>query len=203
MNARKSRRGPIKAEDLEAELEADPEWVARRDEREREKARIESELRQAEAPLVRALRDAGFDVEWSWDLVNTSAPYAEALPILLEHLGRPYPDKVREGIARALAVRDAKFAWGRLVELYRREPVGTDAKDGLAVALAAASDDDVVGDVISLARDSTHGPSRLLLLRGLRRSRAPQARTALEEFADDPEIGEAARALLKQRRPRR
>lgn len=95
--------------------------------------------------------------------VNTSTPYPAALPILLEHLERPYPDRVREGIARALAVHDAKFGWGTLVRLYRQEAPGTDAKDGLAVALAAASDDEVVDEVISLARDSAHGESRLLL----------------------------------------
>lgn len=31
---------------------------------------------------------------------------------------RPYPDRVREGIARALAVRDAKFGLDVLKRLY-------------------------------------------------------------------------------------
>jgi hypothetical protein len=118
--------------------------------------------------LIQELRQAGFAVESAWDLVNTSAPYPEALPILLAHLQRPYPDRVREGIARALAVLDAKFGWEVLTALYRREPAGTGTKDGLAVALAAASYDDVIGDVIELARDERHGASRLLLLSGLK-----------------------------------
>lgn len=144
----------------------------------------------------RGVARGGFEVDSAWDLVNTSTPYPAALPILLEHVERPYPDRVREGIARALAVRDARVGWGTLVRLYRQEEAGTDAKDGLAVALAAASDDEVVDDVISLVGDSTHGEGRLLLLRGLKRSRAPQARAALEEFAEDPVLGEEARRLL-------
>lgn len=95
--------------------------------------------------------------------------------------------------------RDEKFAWRRLVALYRDEPVGTDAKDGLAVALAAVSDDDVVDELVGLARDAVHGESRILLLRGLKRSRAPQARAALEEFSGDPVLGEQAGLLLSGR----
>jgi hypothetical protein len=99
--------------------------------------------------------------------------YPDALPILLEHLGRPYPDRVREGIARALAVRDAKFGWEALTRVYRHEEAGTDAKDGLAAAIAAVADDEVIDQVIGLARDATHGDSRLLLLRALARSKDP------------------------------
>jgi hypothetical protein len=179
-----------------AELEADPEYVAETARRDDELARKEADWHRAEAPLVAELRRAGFQVDSAWDLVNTSTPYPAALPILLEHLARPYPDRVREGIARALAVRDARFGWEILLRLYREEEAGTDAKDGLAVALAAASDDQVADDVISVAQDPAHGESRLLLLRGLKRSRAPQAKAALESFAGDPVLGEQARRLL-------
>lgn len=196
MNSRPA--GSKTAAELIAELEADPDYVARRDEAESQRQRSQIEWRRAEAPLTEQLRQAGFEVDSAWDLVNTSSPYPEALPILLAHLGRPYPDRVREGIARALAVRDAKFAWGDLIKLYRHEKVGTGAKDGLAVALAAASDDSSVDDVIALARDPVHGDSRLLLLRGLARSRVPEAHSALEEFTQDPVLGEEASALLKR-----
>ena len=182
-----------------AELQADPEYVARQQQRDAELQRKAAAWREAEAPLVEELRAAGFEVESAWDLVNTSTPYPAALPILLEHLGRPYPDRVREGIARSLAVRDAKFGWETLTRLYRDEPAGSDAKDGLAAALAAVSDDDVLDELVSLAGDSVHGESRILLLRGLKRSRAPQARAALEEFSGDPVLGQEARALLSGR----
>ncbi len=197
--SKKSSSGSKTAAELMAELQADPEYVAERQQREAELQRKAAEWREAEAPLVEELRAAGFEVESAWDLVNTATPYPAALPILLEHLGRPYPDRVREGIARALAVRDARFGWEALVRLYRDGPAGSDAKDGLAVALAAVSDDRVVDELISLARDSAHGESRILLLRGLKRSQAPQARAALGDFSRDPVLGQEARALLSGR----
>jgi hypothetical protein len=191
-----SRQSHKTAAELMAELEADSDVVAQRHQREVELRRQEEEWQRAEAPLAEELRRAGVQVDSAWDLVKTPEPYPAALPILLEHLERPYPDRVREGIARALAVSDAKFGWETLVRLYRREQAGTDAKGGLAVALAAASDDDVIDEVISLAHDGTHGDSRLLLLRGLKRSKAPQARAALQAFAEDPVLGQEASRLL-------
>jgi hypothetical protein len=186
------------AEELMAQLEADPGFVAGRAEHERERQLKEAELHRAEAPLVDELRGAGFEVDSAWDLVNTAAPYREALPILLSHLQRPYPDRVREGIARALAVPDAKFGLDVLIRLYRREGLDTNAKDGLAVAIAAASDDEVIDEVIALAQDTQHSGSRLLLLRALERSQDPRAREILEELKTDPELTTEVRRILKR-----
>lgn len=189
-------KGGMTAEEAQKILESDPEWVAAREREELDRQRRESEWRDAEAPLAEELRAAGFEVDSAWDLVNTATPYPRALPILLKHLERPYPDRVREGIARALAVRDARFGWETLARLYREERTGTDAKDGLAVALAAAAEDDVIDELISLVLDGTHGDSRLFLLRGLKRLPRPQARAALEELTADAELGREARRLL-------
>lgn len=186
-----------------AELEADPEYIAETARTDEELASKESEWRKAEAPLVEELRAAGFGVDSAWDLVNTSTPYPAALPILLEHLQRPYPDRVREGIARALAVRDARFGAEKLIRLYREEQPGTDAKAGLAVAIGEATDDDVIDDVIALASDPVHGTSRVLMLDALARSNAPQARAALEAIAEDAAVGGEARQLLKRGQPKR
>jgi HEAT repeat protein len=198
--SRRSRKATT-AKELLAELEADPGWVAARNEEERKRQERSAEWRRAEEPLVRDLYSTGYRVESAWDLVNTATPYPEALPILLEHLKRPYPDRVREGIARALAVRgDAKFAWSTLVDLYRAEPAGTDTKDGLAVALAAVADREVLDELIALAEDRKNGESRILLLRGLTRSRRDEARAAVERLQDDPEVGPEARQRVRERR---
>jgi HEAT repeat protein len=190
-------KGSKTAAELMAELEADREYVADRRQRDAELERNKAQWRQAELPLIEALRAAGFQIDSAWDLVNTSTPYPTALPILLEHLQRPYPGRVREGIARALAVRDARFAWPTLARLYREEPTDGEARDGLAVALSAASDGDVIDELIALAGNEAHGESRILLLRALKRSGAPQARAALEQFSRDPVLGQEARALLR------
>ena len=198
-----TKKKQITAAELMVQLSADPEFVARRARDEEERERRAAEWRRAESALVDELRAAGYSVESAWDLVNTDTPYVSALPILLDHLSRPYPDAVREGIARALAVPGARFGWDVLVQQYTDEEDGR-AKDGLAVALAAAADEDVIGDVISLARQTKHGPSRLLLLRALERSANPRARAALADLKADPELTKEIRVIssrIKRTRP--
>jgi hypothetical protein len=165
--------------------------------KEEERQKCVAEWRQAETPLVSELGEAGFVVRSVWDLVNTSRPYPQAVPILLKHLQRPYPPTVREGIARALAVPDAKLGRPLLLSLYREEQEPR-AKDGLAVAIAATTDESVVADVISLARDVQNGPSRLLLLRALERSTDPRTRIALKELESDPELTKEVRVILRR-----
>jgi hypothetical protein len=197
----RKRRGAMTAEELLREFEADPEFTRVQAGQDAARRDAERTLRAAEAPLVDDLARAGFAVDSAWDLVNTSDPYPEALPILLRHLQLPYPDRVREGIARALAVRgDAAFAWDTLVDLYRDEPAGTDAKDGLAVALAAGGSTAVLDDLIELLADPRHGQSRILLIKGISRSRSDKARKTLARLVHDPVVGTEVQRLLKRRK---
>jgi hypothetical protein len=189
----------VTAAELMAKLNADPKYVAERQREEEARQQRAAEWRQAEAPLVDELKAAGFNVESAWDLVNTPSSYPAAVPILLEHLPQQYPAVVREGIARALAVPEAKIGWNLLTRLYREEQQGR-AKDGLAVAIAAAADDDLLEDVIALTRDSRHGPSRLLLLSALEHSASSQARSALMDLRTDPELKNEVRVVLHRLR---
>jgi hypothetical protein len=183
-----------------ARLKAEGKWneyVARKKERDEEIERNAQEHARAEALVVNELRKADVPVESVWDLVNATNTYAQSLPILLDHLKRPYPDVVREGIARAMAVPGARFAWPVLVTLYRQEP-GRRTKAGLAVALANVADDETIDDLIALARDAQHGESRLLLLNALERSRLPQARKALMELGGDSGLQKEVQRILRR-----
>lgn len=183
------------------QLQSDPQFVSRREAQEREWAERSARLRAEEEPILADLRGAGWDVESVWDLVNTSIGYPEAIPILLKHLLLPYSDRTREGVARALAIPEAKYAWQTLVAEYRKAPMGIGiiapsdtkefslgAKDGLACALSATVTRETVEELVRLAKDRSHGSSRLLLLRALRRSESPAAKQALTELASDPDL---------------
>lgn len=188
----------INAAELMAKLNADPKFVAKRAREEEERLVREAEYRRAEAPLVDELRAVGFQVQSAWDLVNTPGSYPKAVPILLAHLPRPYPAAVREGIARALAVRETKGpGWNVLTRLYIGEPEDR-VRSGLAAAIAAAADDEVIDQVIALARDARLGLSRLLLLSALERSADPRARAALMDLVDDPGLTKEIRAILRR-----
>jgi hypothetical protein len=181
------------------ELERNPEFARRKAEREKELNEQEAQSRRDQAPLLKDLAGVGVRVESVWDLVNTSASYTSALPVLLDHLGRSYPVGIREGIARALAVRATRpIGWRVLVEEFRRTDASDErVKDGLAVALSGASDDSVLTELIDLAKDKRHGDSRILLLGGIKRSRCPEAKEAISELASDPALSKEINSWKK------
>lgn len=171
--------------------------------RQQERARRTARLKVEEEPLLLDLREVGCRVESVWDLVNTSKKYSDAIPVLLKHLERPYSDRTKEGIARALAVAEpaVRRAWPTLVEQYRNAQAGfgvvtpgdekkhrLGAKDALACALSTAVTDETLSELIDLIKNRAHGESRLLLLPALRQSKNVLAKQALKELLDDPEL---------------
>jgi hypothetical protein len=111
------KRKPVTAAELMAELEADPEWVARRDAKEREREAHRTACAADEHDLVHEIRESGYDIDSVWDLVNNTphpilerrflGEYPDAYPILVRHLFVPHRKEIREGIIRALTVKDA------------------------------------------------------------------------------------------------
>ncbi len=197
MTARRPRKT---AAELMAELAADPEHQAgvREDEMRRQAQGVE--LREAERPIVADLQTAGVYVESVWDLVNTSRPYPEALPVLLEHLERGgYPDRVMESLGRALAVKPSVTLWDRLKALYlsARNP---GEEDGVAVALAACATKSELQDLIAFLSMAERGESRIYFLRPIKRLGGDRGRQLLERLRDDPTFGPEAAALLRKRR---
>jgi hypothetical protein len=162
MSKERKHQGGTSAAALMAQLEADPEFQRKKAAREAvldERRRV---LAIAEAPIVADLRAAGVEVSDVWDLVNTSVPYPAALPILMAHLERGgYPDRVMEGLGRALAVGPASVYWQRLRELYGRA-TGVDEKDGLAVAMAASATSSHLDGMIEILGDESFGSEVLV-----------------------------------------
>jgi hypothetical protein len=193
----------ITSADLMAQLNADPEYVSRikkQDEAIRAQA---EELACAEAPLVDELRHAGVPISSIWDLVNSKENYPQLIPILLAHLDRPYPLKVREGIARALAVKESRPFWNSLVERYLAETdtSSNGMKWALHLAIAASADISVLDILLTLVRDKRHGRNRALFVDALARIDDPRAKATLVELADDPDLhGDVQRVIKKATR---
>jgi HEAT repeat protein len=185
------------AAELMAELEKDPTYLEKRRRREEERRRQEEDHARAEVPILQELREAGVSVGSVWDFVNAASADMRSLPILLDHLQRPYPEAVREGIARAMAVPAAKFAWPVLVKLYGQESEER-VKDALAVALSNIADDEVLDDLVGLARDPRHGGSRILLLSAFERLSLPQARKLLMDLGGDPALHKEVQRILRR-----
>jgi hypothetical protein len=161
------------------------------------------QLEGVEVPLISALATTGVNVHSVWDLVNSTDEYPEAVPVLIEHIQRDYPDRIREGIARALAVPYAESAWSILLSLYRNrtDSKTTGFKAGLAVALSAVAGPGHIEELVELVCDTSQGPTRALLLPALARSRRPNVIEVLERLRADPQLTDAVRSC--QRRVKR
>jgi hypothetical protein len=106
------------AKDFLNNLNKYPEFLRQKAAREAQVASQREADRVIERDLLSSLADIGLRVQSVWDLVNSSDPYPAAIPILMEHLRIAYPDRVREGIARALTVPDADSFFGELIDLF-------------------------------------------------------------------------------------
>lgn len=196
MTGREKRSGAISATELIAQLENDPEYQRRVQAADAERQVQTEELRRAERPIVAELRGAGVAVDSVWDLVNTSEPYEDALPILLKHLERGgYPDRVLESLGRALAVKPAVVYWDRLRARYL-SPRNPGEEDGAAVALAASATNAQLDDLIGLLSIEGRGESRIYFIRPILRIGGKRGRETIERLRDDPVFGKEATALL-------
>jgi hypothetical protein len=160
--------GPTTAEELvrwrEELLRADPDYRARSEAIEAKREERARLLNEAERPIVADLNGSDVSVSSVWDLVNTSVPYPDALPILLAHLKRGgYPERVMESLGRALAVKPAVVWWDDLKRLYlsARDP---GEENGTAVALAARATRAQVDDLIAFLKVEERGESRIYFL---------------------------------------
>lgn len=195
---RKPSRG-VTAEALMAKLAADPDYQRKIQAAEAERQERARQLREAEQPVVADLRGAGVEVESVWDLVNTSEPYPDALPVLIEHLERGgYPERVMESLGRALAVKPSVAFWDRLKARWLKAR-GPGEEDGTAVALAACATRAQLDDMIRFLSVEERGQSRIYFIRPILQVGGDRGREVVEGLRSDPLFGEEATALLKRR----
>jgi hypothetical protein len=196
MTPRSGREPEITAGELMARMAQDPEYQAAKAARDAELQKWVDGWRAAEQPIVADLRAAGVAVDSVWDLVKTSEPYPDALPVLMDHLERGgYPDRVMEGMARALAVKPAAPMWDRLRARYDRAS-GPDELGGLAAALSASATPAQLDGLVELAGDATRGEYRVLFVEPILRLGGERGRAVVQGMREDPVLGAEAAALL-------
>jgi hypothetical protein len=188
-----------------ARLNADPEFLAgeARDREELEKHWAARD--KALIPVVEALQAAGCPVSSPYDMLRLADEkprlYIEAIPILLEHLQRPYPSDARVQIAFALSTPAAEIAWNQIVAQYSSDSDDR-VKEKLANAIIRCANKARLGEVIDLVRDPKNGPSRLILLTTLQRSRDPRALATIMDLANDPDLVKEIAFIMKGRKKR-
>jgi hypothetical protein len=103
--------------------------------------------------IVAALREVGLEVTHINDLVQSSAPYPQAIPILLRFLPEDLDRGIKECIVRALTVKEARGVAAKpLIREFERLPLEPEY-EGLKWA---------IGNALTVVADRTN----LMRLRG-------------------------------------
>jgi hypothetical protein len=193
-------------------LEADPDWVSQRAERNRTRREIVAQCRLAAQPIIKDLASIGFVIGSEWDFVNTPERYDAALPVLMKHFHRDYPDVIREGLARSFGRPWARrMAWDHILAAYLSEPnkervvppgaIGAPSalKEGMAVALSEMAHRSDLNVLIDLISDPANGPSRIFFVKYLSRSKTREAFDALTKLSTDQDLSREIAFRLKSK----
>lgn len=196
----------IKASEFLQQLEENPEYQRQIKEKQASLKSIHDEWDRAEMPLIQSLRDSGYEVDSVWDLLEWVEPYSDLIPLLLKEYHLDYPERIKEGVVRALTVPEAAgIASKPLIEAFKAQP--TTSPPGLkwviGNAIMVTMTLDNVDEVIQLATDPAHGEARNMLPFGLARFRRlrPDVEDVLQQLFDDPQIGKDARKAYNRESP--
>jgi hypothetical protein len=177
--------------------------------RDLERARKAAMLRIEQQPIIADLLKAGIQVECISDLVNTSEKYEEAIPVLIEHLSKPYHINIKEDITRALAVKEAKgVACKVIIDEYKKAPKEKPPyynrefyyRWAFGNTMQVIATEDYADEIIEIVMDPSNGPSRDMFVRSLGKMRLIRVKEALEKLREDEDKiirDEAQKALNK------
>jgi hypothetical protein len=147
------------------------------------------------------LRSIGADVESVFDLVNTRRTYPELIPSLLEILPTVQEIWMREGVVRALTVKEARGSAGPLlIGEFRRKDVPDLYRWTVGNALSVVATPDMFDELAELIKNVEFGTGRRMLPDALLRADKRRAESVLLDLVEDEEIlPTVVRALGKLR----
>jgi hypothetical protein len=153
----------MSAADLMKQLQSDPDWVrenaGRVAHREAAAEQLRQEYRQEEIPLLAELANIGIKIDSIWDLVNAKSGYPSAIPTLTAYLQGVDHPRLREGIARALTVPEARGIAARVILEELQRPSGQSPPPvqwALANALTVVADESSVDTMRALIADDKY-----------------------------------------------
>lgn len=166
---------------------------------------FEKELSKESEDLTRELNDAGIQCKDVWDLVRVKTPYPNAIDVLVSHLRRPYHDKNKEGIIRALTVKEGKSKAGpALIAEYENTPKEkNNLRWVIGNAIATTMTLKEVEWMYATVLDKTNGTSRSSLVLGLGTVRTERSEDILISLLDDHDVAPqvlAALGMLKSKK---
>lgn len=179
------------------EMLKDPAYQKMREEKEAAQAKLVEQKAREMRPLLDDLAAVGVVVDRPSRLLQIPEPDERVYPILLDHLTRPYKPWLVEWIGRAFGRKSARpIVWDTLIELLRSNSLETAAVEGVVVAISEMAQPRDLPTLIDLLSDRSIGSSRIYLVRNLMRSKKPEARAALLQNQNDPDLVKEISARL-------
>jgi hypothetical protein len=190
------------AAELLTELNINPDYKRFIKDKEQERYKTEEQLRNEEFDIIAQLKNVGLNVSSVWDLVNAKYSYPNAINILINNLQIEYDNKIKEGIIRALSVKEAiGLANPALIEEYNRIP-----KEEMLLrwtignTIYTTITEDSVDSILPIVQDKTNGMSRQMFVLALGKLKSEKAENVLICLLDDDEvIHQALEALGKMK----
>jgi len=134
--------------------------------------------------------------------VNLRQAYPQAISVLLKHLKQPYHPRIKEGIIRALTVKEAIGVGAPpLIEAFKNvtapDPfVKQHLKWVIGNALSVVADRSVFESIVELVQDKRHGQARAMLPLALSNMKDERAIGVLIQLLADGEIAGHAITVL-------
>ncbi len=153
--------------------------------------------------IKQQLGEIGVVVESIYDLVNISQPYPKAIPVLLSLLENGIENiRLREGVIRALAVKEARGKAGQILlkEFYRTPLNQTFLLWVIGNSMEVVITKDEVNQVLEIVKDKSYGIARqmfVLALGKIKSKKGEVEEALLDLFKDEEVIPHAINALGK------
>ncbi|GAO41423.1 hypothetical protein [Flavihumibacter petaseus] len=163
---------------------------------------IELERAKEYHGLIKELAELGIEIDTIWDLVNTKSKYPLAIPVLIKYLPLVSYARNKEGIVRALTVREAKgLAIPVLLETYLQLPNDNqDLKWVIGYAVKATIIKKQAAYIFPIVLNRENGLSRQMLVAALGKVKSDKVRAVLLQLVNDEDeviSAEAKKALRK------
>lgn len=180
----------ITAAELQEQLQQDEEYQKWLKEKDEVGQMLDLAYEQDEKPLIDALIKAGLNVTSSWDLVNTKSSYKSAIPTLVEHLSKPYHIKNKEGIVRALAVKEAKgIACRAIIDEYHKAPKdNSNYRWTFGNTMAVIITDEDIEEIIEIVSNPENGTSRQMFVSALGKTKSERSEETLIGLLEDEQV---------------
>jgi HEAT repeat protein len=141
--------------------------------------------------IINELSKVGIKVNDIYDLVNCKHSYSNAIPVLINLLKKGIVStKLKEGVIRALAVKEAKGKVGKILieEFYKTPKEDIMLLWTIGNTMEVVISEDNIEDVIKIISNKKNGISRQMFVSALKNTNTEKVEEVLIKLLGDEQI---------------